>query len=177
MDNQERQKKTDVAAINEKAPENDVENQFAKLSKMINFESRNVGPIKLTSRLVSIEKLISLVVYTAGHISGYSVNMLRWAGRASMVIVNQEEKDMNIGTSKNDKGVNCAVLDAALGDSKMYKPLLKTAKKILFWETLLKLFTALIGQKWQFERDPHQLQDDQGVVAQLDQVERHYVVC
>ena len=67
-----------------------------------------------------------------------------------MVIVNQEEKDMNIGTSKNDKGVNCAVLDAALGDSKIYKPLFKAAMKNLFWETLLKLFTALIGQKWQF---------------------------
>ena len=77
MDNQERQKKTDVAAINEKAPENAGENQFTKLLKIINFESRNVGSIKLTSRWVSIEKLISLVVYTAGHISGYSVNMLR----------------------------------------------------------------------------------------------------
>ena len=151
-DNHERQKKTDVAAINEKAPENDVENQFAMLLKIINFESRNVDHIKLTSRWVSIEKLISLVVCTAGHISGYSVNMLRWAGRASMVIVNQEEKDMNIDTSKNDKGVNSAVLDAALGDTEMYKSLLllKAAMNNLFWKTLLKLFTALIGQKWQF---------------------------
>ena len=129
-----------------------MENQFIEFLKIINFESRNVGPIKLTSRWLSLEKLISLVVYTAGHISGYSVNMLRWAGRASMVIVNQEEKDMNIDTSKNDKGVNSAVLDAALGDTKMHKSLLllKAAMNILFWKTLLKLFTALIGQKWQF---------------------------
>ena len=98
-------------------------------------------------------KLIRLVVYTAGHISGYSVNMVRWAGRASTVIVNQEEKDMNIDTSKNEKGVNCAVIDAALsvlGDTKMHKLLLKAAMKNLIRETLLKLFTALIGQKWQF---------------------------
>ena len=59
---------------------------------------------------------------------------------------------MNIDTSKNDKGVNSAVLDAALGDTKMYESLLllKAAMNILFWKTLLKLFTALIGQKWQF---------------------------
>ena len=148
--NKEWQKKTDVAAINEKAPEKDVENQFTKLLKIINFDSRNVGTIKPTSRWVSLEKLISSVVYTAGHISGYSVNMVRWAGRAFMVIVNQEEMDINIDTSKNDKGVNCAVLDAALGDTKMYKSLLKAAINNLLWETLLKLFSALIGQKWQF---------------------------
>ena len=155
VDNQERHKKKDVAAINEKASENNVENQFIKLSKIINLQlqSRNVGPIKLTTRWVSLEKLIGLVVYTAGHISGHSVNMMRWAGRASMVIVNQEEKDMNIDTSKNnqnDKGVNCAVLDAALGDTKMYKSLLKAAMNNLLWETILKLFTTLIEQKWQF---------------------------
>ena len=76
--------------------------------------------------------------------------MVRWAGRASMVIVNQEEKDMNIGTSKNDKGVNCAVLNAALGDTKMNKSLLKAAINNLLWEIVLKLFTTLIDQKWQF---------------------------
>ena len=121
--------------------------------KRIKIESRKVAPIKLTSRRVSLEKLISFVVYTAGHITGYSVNMARWAGRASMVIVNQEEKDMNIDTSKNnqnDKGVNCAMLDAALGDSKMYKSLLRAAMNNLLWETLLKLFTTLIDQKWRF---------------------------
>ena len=129
------------------APDKDAANQLKKLLKRIKIKSRKVAPIKLTSRRVSLEKLISFVVYTTGHITGYSVNMARWAGRASMVIVNQEEKDMNIGTSKNDKGVNCAVLDAALGDSKMYKPLFKAAMKNLFWETLLKLFSALPGQK------------------------------
>ena len=142
---EEEKMQTDLPAIIKKGPDKDVENQFIEFLKIINFEAS-----KLTSRWSSLEKLISLVVYTAGHISGYSVNMLRWAGRASMVIVNQEEKDMNIATSKSDKGVNYAVLDGALGDTKMCKGLLKAAMNNLMWKTLLKLFTALIGQKWQF---------------------------
>ena len=32
----------------------------------------------------------------------------------------------------------------------MYKSLLKAAMNNLLWETILKLFTTLIEQKWQF---------------------------
>ena len=113
--------KTTNADINEKAPDEDVENQFMKLLKIINIESRKVGPIKLTSRWKSLEKLISVVVYTAGHITGYSVNMVRWAGRASMVIMNQEEKVLNTDTSKDGNYNNYAVLDSPVAGSKLYK--------------------------------------------------------
>ena len=75
---EEKQRQTDVAELIKKAPENDVANQFRELLKSINidkFKSRKVGVIKLTSR-VSLQNVISLVVYTTGCITSYSVNMV-----------------------------------------------------------------------------------------------------
>ena len=86
------------ATINEEAPAEDVENLFTDSLKTINVESRKVGPSKLTSRWKSLKKLIRLVVHTTGHITGNSVSMVRWAGRAFMVIMNQEENNLNINT-------------------------------------------------------------------------------
>ena len=58
--------------------------------------------------------MISFVVYSSERITSYSVNMVRWAGRASLVIMNQEEKGLNTYTSKNSNNVSCAVSDTAL---------------------------------------------------------------
>ena len=47
--------------------------------------------------------------------------MLRWAGRASLVIMNQEEKGLNTYISKESNNVSCTVLDTALDGPKLYK--------------------------------------------------------
>ena len=176
---EEKQKQAEVAEIIKKAPDNDVANQFRELLKSINidkFKSRKVGVSKLTSR-VSLQKMISFVVYTSDRITSYSANMVRWAGRASLVIMNQEENDLDTYTSKDSNNISCAVLDSALGGAKLYyfRPLAKAAVIILFeicfsalmdtrnklykftflktaiisllWEVLLKLLTTLIWQK------------------------------
>ena len=65
------------ACVNKKAPDENVKNQYTELLKTINIEIRKVGPIKLTSRRTSLEKIISLIVYTTGCITSYSVNMVR----------------------------------------------------------------------------------------------------
>ena len=106
------------ASINEKAPDEDKENQYTEFLKTINLESRKVGIIKLTSH-VSLQKMISLVVFTTGCITSYSVNMVRWAGRASLVIMNQEEKDLNTDTNKDGLGVSME--NTALGGTKLDK--------------------------------------------------------
>ena len=156
-------------------------NQFREFLKIINIEtikSRKVVVIKLTNH-ASLQKMISFVVYSSDRITSYSVNMVRWAGRASMVIMNQEENDLNIDTSEGDKDVNYAALDAALGDTRLCKSLFKAAIYKLFWENLFKLFTTLIVLKWhdnQHDRQADHEQADQGVAAQLDQGLGHHIV-
>ena len=63
---------------------------------------------------------ISFVVYSSDRITSYSVNMVRWAGRASLVIMNQEEKGLDAYTSKDSDNVSCAELDTVLGGAKLY---------------------------------------------------------
>ena len=97
-------------------------NQFREFLKTINIDkikSRKVGTIKLTSH-ASLQKMISFVVYSADRITSYSVNMVRWAGRASLVIMNQEEEGLNTYTSKDSDNVSFPVLDTALGGAKLY---------------------------------------------------------
>ena len=78
--------------------------------------------------------MISFVVYTAGCITSYSVNMVRWAGRASLVIMNQEEKVLN--TDTNDGGQGVSMKNTALGDAKLHKfTLLVKATLINLFET------------------------------------------
>ena len=58
-----------------------------------NFESdqsENVGPVRL-GYYDRLENMFRLLVY----LMCYSVNMMRWAGRASMVTMNQEELNMS----------------------------------------------------------------------------------
>ena len=62
--------------------------------------------------------MISFVVYATGRITCYSVNMLRWAGRASLVIMNQEENSLNTDTGSEDS-YNVNVLVTALGGAKL----------------------------------------------------------
>ena len=96
-------------------------NQFREFLKTINIDkikSRKAGVIKLTSH-VSLQKMISSVVYLSDHITSYSVNMLRWAGRASLVIMNQEEKVSNTDASEDSNDNNYAV--SAPGGSRPYK--------------------------------------------------------
>ena len=72
--------------------------------------------------------MISFVVYVTGRITCYSVNMLRWAGRASLVIMNQEENtDTGSGNSYN---VNYVVLDTALGGAKLLYKFTLLAKQV-----------------------------------------------
>ena len=73
---------------------------------------------------VSLQRMISLVVNTTGCITSYSVNMVRWAGRASLVIMNQEEKVSNTDISEDSNDDNYALSDSALGGSKPHKFLL-----------------------------------------------------
>ena len=79
-----------------------------------------------------------------------SANMVRWAGRASLVIMNQEENDLDTYTSKDSNNVSCAVLDPALGGAKLYnfRPLAKAAVIYLFetcFSTLL-MDTTEVGK-------------------------------
>ena len=119
----EKQMQADVPAIIKKAPEEDAANQFIEFLEIINIDeikSRRLDVVKLTSR-VSLQKMISFVVYTTGCITSYSVNMVRWAGRASLVIMNQEEKVSNTDISEDSNDDNYALSDSALGGSKPYK--------------------------------------------------------
>ena len=119
----EKQMQTDVPAIIKKAPEEDVANQFIEFLKIINIDeikSRKLDVVKLASR-VNLQKMISFVVYTTGCITSYSVNMVRWAGRATLVIMNQEEKVSNTDISEDSNDDNYALSDSALGGSKPYK--------------------------------------------------------
>ena len=86
--------------------------------------------------------MISSVVYLSDHITSYSVNMLRWAGRASLVIMNQEEKGLNTDTSKDSDNVSFPVLDPALGGAKLYnfRRLVKAAVVNLFETYFSTLF-------------------------------------
>ena len=120
---EEEKMQTDLPAIIKKGPDKDVENQFIEFLKIINIDeikSRRLDVVKLTSR-VSLQKMISFVVYTTGCITSYSVNMVRWAGRASLVIMNQEEKVSNTDISEDSNDDNYALSDSALGGSKPYK--------------------------------------------------------
>ena len=56
-----------------------------------------------------LQKLISFIIYTSDCITCTSVNMVRWAGRASMVIMNQVENNINTETSDDSNNVNHAV--------------------------------------------------------------------
>ena len=47
--------------------------------------------------------------------------MVRWAGRASMVIMNQEVKNVNRNTCKDNCNVNHVTLVTALGGVWLYK--------------------------------------------------------
>ena len=86
--------------------------------------------------------MISFVVYSSDRITSYSVNMLRWAGRASLVIMNQEEKGLNTDTSKDSDNASCPVLDPALGGAKLYnfRRLAKAAVVNLFETYFSTLF-------------------------------------
>ena len=130
MDNddklKDKQKKTDVTEIIREAPDKDEENRifkkvFLKTNETVNVESKKVGVTKLNSRYMSLQKLISFVVYTTDCITCTSVNMMRWAGRASMVIMNQEEKNVNRNTSEDNDNVNYVALGTALGGACLYK--------------------------------------------------------
>ena len=126
--------KTDAAAINQKVLDKDVANQlkeFLKIMKTAQLKSRKVGVIKLTSHYMSLKRIISLVVYTAGHITSYCVNMVRWAGRASLVIMNQEEKVSNTLISEHSNDNNNSVSDSAPGGSKHYKFVLLSEAAII----------------------------------------------
>ena len=46
--------------------------------------------------------------------------MVRWAGRASMVIMNQVENNINTETSDDSNNVNHTVLVTALGGARLY---------------------------------------------------------
>ena len=151
-------------------------NQFREFSKSINsdkIKSRKVGVIKMTSR-VSLQKMINFVVYTSDCITSYSANMVRWAGRASLVIMNQEENDSDTYTSEDltlllkpavinlfetclstllmdpsDDGEDAFVKITALGGTKLYKLtfMVKVVIISVLWEIVLKLLTTLIWQK------------------------------
>ena len=93
-----------------------------KTIETVNVESRKVGLSKLNSRCMSLQKLICIIVYTTDCITCTSANMVRWAGRASMVIMNQEEKNVNKNTSKDADNVKYYVmLVTALGGARLYK--------------------------------------------------------
>ena len=47
--------------------------------------------------------------------------MVRWAGRASMVIMNQEEKNVNRNSSEDADSVNYVTLVTALGGARLHK--------------------------------------------------------
>ena len=47
--------------------------------------------------------------------------MVRWAGRASMVIMNQEEENVNRNSSENDDNVVYVTLVTALGGARLHK--------------------------------------------------------
>ena len=65
----------------------------------------------------------------SGRITCYSVNMLRWAGRASLVIMNQEENSLNTDTGSGNN-VNYVVLDTALGGAKLLYKFTLLAKQV-----------------------------------------------
>ena len=117
---EEKQKLTDVPAINNEAPERDVANQFREFLKIINIETIKSRKVVVIKNHASLQKMISFVVYSSDRITSYSVNMVRWAGRASLVIMNQEEEGLNTYTSKDSDNVSCPVLDTALGGAKLY---------------------------------------------------------
>ena len=47
--------------------------------------------------------------------------MVRWAGRASMVIMNQEEENVNRNSSEDAYNVNYITLVTALGGARLHK--------------------------------------------------------
>ena len=109
---------TDVAEFKKNVPEENVANQL-KIS---------VGRSKLTNRRINLQKMISFVVHVIGCITCYSVNMLRWAGRASLVIMNQEENSLNTDTGSWSSYY--VVLDTALGGAKLLYKFTLLAKQV-----------------------------------------------
>ena len=87
----------------------------------MNIEYKTIGVSKLNSRCMSLQKLICFIVYTTDCITCTSANMVRWAGRASMVIMNQEEKNVNRNSSKVADNVNYVMLVTALGGARLHK--------------------------------------------------------
>ena len=127
-----------------------IKEEFSKTIEILSIDSRKVGVSKLNSRCMSLQKLICFIVYTTDCITCTSANMVRWAGRASLVIMNQEEKDMDTYTSNNSNSVSCAVLDSAVGGAKLYnfRWLAKAAVNNLFetcFSTLL-MDTTEVGK-------------------------------
>ena len=88
---------------------------------MLSIGSRKIGVSKLNSRCMSLQKLICIIVYTTDCITCTSANMVRWAGRASMVIMNQEEKNMNRNSSEDADNVNYVTLVTALGGARLHR--------------------------------------------------------
>ena len=102
--------------------------------------------------------MISFVVYATGRITCYSVNMLRWAGRASLVIMNQEENGLNADTGSEDN-YNVNVFNTALGGAKLlYKftllakatdiNLIKTNSSILICWFFVQAITTQFWEIW-----------------------------
>ena len=92
-----------------------------KTIKSVNVESRNFRLSKLNSRCMSLQKLIRFIVYTSNCIICISANMVCWAERASIVIMNQEEKNVNRNTCEDNDNVNHVTLVTALGGAWLFK--------------------------------------------------------
>ena len=110
----------ETRATQNKVPDEDTENQlskFLKKSKVSVARKKSINPINknLQSENDGLDKLISycgnlqkLVRFTA-YLTRYSVNLVRWAGRASMVTKNQEEKILAITASEYKDAFNCLI--------------------------------------------------------------------
>ena len=87
----------------------------------------------MTSR-VSLQNMISFVVYTPDRITSYTVNIVHQARRTSLVILNQEENDLNTGTCKDRYNVNYALLNTALAKAALVN-LFETSLSTLLMDT------------------------------------------
>ena len=77
--------------------------------------------------------------------------MVRWAGRASMVIMNQVENNINTETSNN---VNHAVLVTALGGARLYMFTIQAKAAVI--NSLETWFSALVMDSSEDGRDVKQ---------------------
>ena len=90
----------------------------------------------------TLQKPICFIIHTSDYITYTSVNMVRRARRASMVIMSQVENNINTETINDSNNVNHTVLVTALGGARLYMfTILAKAAVINFLKTW---FSALL---------------------------------